>query len=84
MPRLFHRVADDLADEVIGSSFRQTSNLSISETMIDKSGMPPAPLLLTVGIVTVSTLGVAQVLHPNVASGVELFGKANDDGVTLA
>ena len=49
--------------------------------MIDKRRMPPASLFLTIGIIAVGTLGVAQVLCPYVASRVEFLSETDDDRV---
>ena len=81
MSRLIHCVAYHLADEVVDGGFRQACNLCVTETVIDKCGMPPAPLFLTIGVVAVGALGVTQVFHPDVACGVELLGKSDDDGI---
>ena len=58
MPRLFHCIADHLADKVVGSGVGQTSDLRIAETVIDKCGMPPAASFIAIGIIAVGAVGV--------------------------
>ena len=66
MSCLFHRITDHLTNEVILTGISQSCHLCVTETMIDKGWMPPASLFTSVGIVTVGTLRMTEILHPDI------------------